>query len=250
MIPFIDLHCHLDLCSDTEGAISRAEAAGVRMVTSGIHPPSNRQALEYASAHNSVKASLGLYPIDALHRESGDFVIDVDGEIEFIRQNSDRIMAIGEIGLDYKTGQNKVEQKELFIRFLELARELEKPVIIHSRDAESDALDILSEYDDLKVVLHCFSGKKELVKRADSLGISFTIPTNIVRSDHFKDLVSIVPINRLFCETDSPFLSPYPGKRNEPAYVIESYKEIARIKGLELSETANLIFNNYQRVFE
>jgi TatD DNase family protein len=248
MVPFIDLHCHLDLVKDPLGAIKRAEEASVRIVTSGIHPQSNRLALEYASAHESVKASIGLYPIDAMQRESGGFIINIDDEVEFMRKSAESIIAIGEIGLDYKTGSKKEEQKELFLRLLNLAIELDKPVIIHSREAERDAIDILAHHEG-KAILHCFSGPIELVKRAADIGCFFTVPTSIVRNDHFKELVKAVPISQLFCETDSPFLSPFPGKRNEPAFVIESYKAIAAIKGLDLSETANLVYSNYQRVF-
>ncbi|MEM4268099.1 MAG: TatD family hydrolase [Candidatus Woesearchaeota archaeon] len=261
MTMFIDLHCHLDhylFESDIPIIISNARKAGIKhLVVSGISPKSNRFALSLAQKFPEiVKASIGLYPIDALqneilssnvHKEILEF--SVDSELEFIERNRRKIVALGEMGLDYKTGERKDDQKHLFIRQLELAKRLRKPVIIHSRHAEEDVLDILGGYK-LNVVLHCFSGNKRLVKRASDLGYYFTIPTHVVRSQQFQDIIRAVPLSQLFCETDSPYLSPFANRRNEPAFVVESYKKIAEIKGTTLLETGHSIYMNWQRVFE
>ncbi len=248
---FIDLHAHLDLIKDIDKALRDAEKAGVSVIlASGIHPKSNRMTLELAKKHEMVRASVGLYPIDALKTEISPerYSVDVDAEIRFIRENRDNISAIGEIGLDYKTGKDRNEQEKLFCRMLDLAAELDKPVIIHSRKAEADALSILKGYD-LKVILHCFSGKKKLVEKAIIRGYLFTVPTIIVKSEQFQHLAHTAPLNQLFCETDSPFMSPFEGKKNEPAFVVESYKKIADIRGLDLTEVKNIIYSNWQRVF-
>ena len=145
---------------------------------------------------------------------------------------------------------NKKLQKQVFIKQLELAKKIDIPVIIHSRKAELDALDILEDQGMKKVVMHCFCGRKHLVKRAADLGYYFSIPTNIVRAQNFQQIVEKVNINQLLSETDTPFLSPFKDKRNEPAFVIESVKKIAEIKGFELKEVENNILLNYKRLFE
>jgi len=247
---FIDLHSHLDICDNPEQAVQNAVKAGLKIaVVSGIHHESIKKCLEYAENNNIIKASIGLYPVDALRTELGNYEADIDSELKFIEENLDKTVAIGEIGLDYKTGSDKEAQQTLFRRQLDLAKKHNKPVIIHSRKAELDVLDIVDEYD-LKVILHCFSAKKKLVQRAREAGYFFTIPTCVVRSEHFQQIAKDTPINQLFCETDAPYLSPFPDKRNEPAFVVEAYKKIAEIKELDITEVANLIYNNWQRTFE
>ena len=140
-------------------------------------------------------------------------------------------------------------QKVVFEKIINLAEKIKKPIIIHSRKAESDVIDILESSKIKKVLLHCFSGKKNLVKKGADLGYYFSIPTNIVRAHNFQLMAETVNINQLFCETDSPYLSPFKEKQNEPAFVIESYKKIAKIKRMELEEVINNVWMNWQRVF-
>jgi TatD DNase family protein len=251
---FIDLHCHLDhhlLNRHVADIVGRAKVAGLKcIVTSGLHPESNRMALELCRTYPIVRASLGLYPIDALQREMGsDYLVNVDEELAFIKEQGEKVLAIGEIGLDYKTGHDREAQKGLFRRQLDLAVELQKPVIIHSRAAEPDVLEILAMYPGLTIILHCFSGKKKLMLQARDRGYFFTIPTHIGRASQFQELAKAVQLNQLFCETDAPFLSPFRHTSNEPAFVVESYRKIAEIKGITLEETSRIVFNNWQRVF-
>ncbi|MBW2988861.1 TatD family hydrolase [Candidatus Woesearchaeota archaeon] len=251
---FIDVHCHLDfegLIERLDSVIKNARNAGLKtIVTSGITPETNRKALEIASKYpDIVKPSLGLYPIDALSREGQDKNLDVDKELEFWNKNKGRFISIGEVGLDYKNGKDKKMQKEVFEKVLDTAKKLKKPVIIHSRKAELDAIGILESSGIKKVVMHCFSGRKHLIKKAYDLGYSFSVPTNVVRLQQFQEMVREIDINRLFCETDSPFLSPFREKRNEPAFVAESYKKIAEIKGMDLEEVEKNIWMNFERVF-
>jgi TatD DNase family protein len=251
---YIDLHSHIDMYKEDEipQIVENAKTAGLKViVTSGIDPKSNRQILELIKRFPIVKGSMGLYPIDALAVEQGkEPNIDIDAEIEFIKKNKDKICAIGEIGLDYKNGNNKVMQKELFQKLLSLAEQINKPVIIHSRKAEADAIEILESTSNNKIILHCFSGKKNLMLRARDNGWYFTVPTNIVRSDQFQFMAKEVNLSHLFCETDSPFLSPFPEMRNEPAFVVESYKKIAEIKKMDLEEVSKIIYMNWQKVFD
>ncbi len=250
----IDVHCHLDfkgIIERLDEVIQNAKKAGVkRIVTSGITPETNKLILEIAKKYDIVKPSFGLYPMDALTRESNEENnFDVDKELEFWNKNKDKFISIGEIGLDYKNGKDKAMQKSVFEKVLDIAKKLDKPVIIHSRKAEEDALNILESSGIKKVIMHCFSGKKRLVTRAYDLGYYFTIPTHVVRLQQFQDMAKEIDINHLFCETDSPFLSPFKEKLNEPAFVIESYKKIAEVKGMELQEVINNIWMNFEKLF-
>jgi TatD DNase family protein len=257
----VDAHCHLDhvlFKDDLDQVIERAKSAGVKaIITSGINPESNRKALSLANKYNIIKVSLGMYPVDALAKEIevGEYpmqpnVFDVDEELKFIEQNKDKCVAIGECGLDYHwiKGKNK-EQKELFSKIISLVEKLKKPIIVHTREAEADAVEMLESSKITKIILHCFSGKKALVKRAYEHGWHFTIPTNIVRSHHFQGIVKLVNISQLLTETDAPYLSPFKEKKNEPAFVIETIKKIAEIKKMDTEEVANNIYMNYQRLF-
>jgi len=251
----IDIHCHLDfegIIERLDEVIANAKKAGLKaIVTSGVNPATNRKILEIADKYpDIVKPSFGLYPMDALTRETEEKnQFDVDKELEFLQKNKDRFISLGEVGLDYKNGKDKTMQKAVFEKILQTAKKLNKTVIIHSRKAELDALDILESSGIKKVIMHCFSGRKHLVQRAYDLGYYFSIPTNVVRLQQFRDMVKEIDINHLFCETDAPFLSPFKDKRNEPAFVVESYKKIAEIKKLELEEVEKNIWVNFQRLF-
>ena len=251
---FIDVHCHLDfegLVERLGEVIENAKKAGLKAIlTSGVNPETNRKILEIAEKYDIVKPSFGLYPMDALSRETDDKnQFDVDEELLFLEQNKDKFISIGEVGLDYKNGKDKQMQKTVFEKVLETGKKINKTVIIHSRKAESDALDILESMEMKKVIMHCFSARKHLIKRAYDLGYYFSIPTNVVRLQQFQDMIKEIDINHLFCETDAPFLSPFKDKRNEPAFVVESYKKIAEIKNLALEEVENNIWMNFQKLF-
>lgn len=241
----VDSHCHLDIVDDIDGAIERAAKAGVKaIVTSGVDIKSNRAALELAKKYSLVKASLGLYPTQVLALSDKE----IDAEIDFIRQHKDDCIIVGEIGLDYKELEEKEGQQEMFRRFISLAGELGKPLIVHSRKAEADAISILEEMRAAKVIMHCFSGKKQLIRRCIDDKYMFSIPANIVFSEHFQNLVKMCPLNQLLTETDSPLLSPFKGRPNEPRFVIESVKKIAEIKGLDVEETKRIIYSNWQNL--
>ena len=256
----IDAHSHLDhhlIAKNAEEIVQRAKAAGLKyIVSNGINPETNRKCLELSEKYPMIKCAMGLYPKSALKKETesgeypmgfGDF--DTDGEISFIRKHKNKIVAISEVGLDFVGGEVK-EQIEDFEKMIKLAKELNKPVVVHSRKAEQKAIEVLEGFNYKKVVMHCFCGKKSLIKRASDNNWFFTVPTVVVRSHQFQDLVKNVGISQLFCETDSPYLSPYKEKMNEPAFVIESYKKIAEIKNMEMIEVVNNIYMNWQRVFE
>ena len=132
---------------------------------------------------------------------------------------------------------------------IELAEKIKKPILIHSRKAELDCIEMLESSKLKKIIMHCFTGKKRLVKIIMDNGWFLTIPTCVARSLQFQDIAKNVPLNQLFCETDAPYLSPYKDRRNEPAFIIESYKKLAEIKRMELTEVVNNIWMNWQKTF-
>ena len=244
---FIDVHCHLDMCVDIAGAITRARAAGVAtIITQGVNPASNRAALELAARHGEVKAALGLYPIDALSLDD----TAIDEEMHFIRTQRKSVTAIGEVGLDFKDDTEKNEQqKYVFRKIISLAHELQKPLIVHSRYAENECIALLEEASAKRVIMHCFSGKWSLVQRIIANGWFLTVPTHVTRSEQIQRIAREIPLKYLLCETDAPFLHPQKLDNNEPALVVESYKMIALLKGLPLEDVATMIEKNYARLF-
>lgn len=251
----VDVHCHLDfegLRERLDEVIANAKSAQVKaIVTSGVDPATNKLALEIASRYpNIVRASFGLYPVDALTREGlSEKPYDVEAELAFLSKNKDRFAAVGEVGLDLHNGKDLKLQQDNFSKILEASKNLKKTVLIHSRKAEAQALDMLESHDMKNVIMHCFTAKKSLVKRAYDLGYCFSIPPVIVRLQQFQEMAETVDINHILTETDAPFLSPFKEKRNEPAFVAETIKKIAEIKKMDPIEVENNIWMNYQRLF-
>lgn len=258
MTIFIDTHAHLDhpmFSDDMDQVIERAQEAQVKVILAqGLDPVSNRAVLDLSKKYDIVRPALGIYPPDALAKEMEEDQnprplpeFDIDEELAFIKQSNP--IALGEIGLEYKNGTDIPSQKVLFQKFIELSEKTRIPMIIHSRKAELDVVEMLESSNARHVLLHCFCGRKHLVKRAADNGWSFSVSTNIVRSEQFQAMAKEVHISQLFTETDSPYLSPFPGKRNEPAFVVEATKKIAELKGMTVEDTANNIFMNYQNLF-
>lgn len=247
-LPYIDVHCHLDLCADAKACVQRAREAGVgRIITQGVNIETNRKALRLSIEHNEVKAALGLYPVDALKLSDAK----INEEIEFIRRKKSLIVAIGEVGIDFKEDDYEHEkQKYIFRKMIVLAKEMDKPIIVHSRKAEEECIKILEEMQAKGVIMHCFCGKLGLIKRIVSNGWFLTIPTNVKYSQQFQSLAKESPLTQLFCETDSPYLHPDKLKDNEPMNVVESYKILALLKGLPLDDVRAMVWKNYLRVFE
>ena len=262
----VDVHCHLNH-KEFEGkldvVLDNAEKAGVKaIVVSGVNPAANREVLEMSRKHPLIKASLGIYPIDALGLAEGETglprqteKIDLDKEFAFMEEHKDEFVSIGEIGMDFHWADKEKtyeKQSENFRKIIQFAKKIKKPIVIHSRKAELACLDILEEElpnNEIPVDLHCFSGRKHLIRRAAELGYYFSIPPNIVKAQNFQIAVEIVPLTQLLTETDAPWLSPFRDKINEPAYVTETIKKIAEIKGLSVEEVADQIWKNYKKVF-
>jgi TatD DNase family protein len=244
----IDVHAHLEhgrFKDDLDLVIKRfKDAGGEFIINSGTDPERNREALELSKRFDCVRASFGMYPV-------GDYE-DVDGELAWIEKHLDDCVAIGEIGLDFddeERRRNAEGQKNLFRKMLEFAKRVDRPVVIHSRQAELEAIEILEDSGMKNVVMHCFCGEKDLIKRCVKNGWSFSIPPVIKRWDNFKVLVGVVPLEQLLTETDAPYLSPVVGERNESANVAVTIREIAKIKELDEEKVADQMFDNAKKLF-
>ncbi len=247
---FIDAHCHLDLYNEKEiqilQVVKNALSSGVEIiVANGVNPVSNRRVISLADIYPNVYPSLGLYPIDALKLTDKE----IDSEIDFIEENREKILAIGEVGMDFKEDTlNIKKQMEIFSKIISLSLRINKPLIVHSRKAEKEVIQLLENFKARKVIMHCFSGKFSLVKKIIDNNWILTIPTSVKSSEHFQKVIQEAPIENLLCETDSPYLHPDKKWPNEPALVVESYKKIAQIKNLPLDVVKEKIFQNYLRI--
>lgn len=247
----VDIHAHLGYedyyKDDLDEVIKRSKQKDVRyIITSGTTHKENIRALELSKKYDIVEASLGLYPTFALQLNEKQ----LQESLDFIKKNKKNIFAIGEIGLDYyEDSSNMQKQKDNFNKILELAEELKLPIIVHSRKAELDVIEILETTKIKNIIMHCFSGNFKLVKRIDNNNWFFSIPANIVHSEHFQKMAKEISLNKILTETDCPFLSPIRGKRNEPMNVEYTINKIAEIKNITSDETKKIIFMNFQKIF-
>ena len=191
---------------------------------------------------DKVKPALGMYPDKAVSLTDKE----IDEEIKLIKKSNP--VAIGEVGLDNFRVENIERQKEVLIKFINLAKELDIPIIVHSRKAEEETLKLLEENNAKKVIMHCFSGNKELTDKAIELNYYFTVPCSVTKNKTFRKLAKRIPLNKLLTETDAPYLSPRE-EPNEPAFIKDSIKKIAEIKQLTEEELEKIIFMNYQSIF-
>ena len=247
---YVDVHAHLfheDI--DAEKAIQEAENVGVKRIINNALSLDSKAKVKRLSINNDIcRSALGIYPWDSVS------ATDTDIETYIEELDMESFVAIGEVGLDYMFDETDdreaitARQKETFSRFIDKGKTLQKPLIIHSRGAEKDVLEMLETQNAFNPVLHSFTGSRKLWKRARDNGYYFSIPCSIVKSTHFQYLVEDVPIHQLLTETDSPYLSPdtYP---NTPKNIPLAVKKIANIKSLDEDETAYQIFMNYQRLF-
>jgi len=240
---FIDVHCHLDMLKNPEKIIDNAKSKGVGLiVANGTKPETNRKVIEL-SKFDEVLPALGVYPNEALLMRDSE----IDEEIKFIRET--KPSAIGEVGMDFVEYEDVNKQMEVFDRFIDLSKELEIPIIVHSRKAERECVDMLEKKEAKKVIMHYFSGKLNLLDKIVSNGWFLSIPTCVKNSQHFQQVIEKVPIESLLCETDSPYSHPDKEFPNEPANVIESYKKISEIKGISLEEVEKKLEDNFNRLF-
>lgn len=256
---FVDSHAHIDgeeYDADRDDVVTRAREAGVRAILNvGTGDPQSgslERAVEVAERYEGVYAAVGVHPHDARLFDDA-----AERRIQNLIEQSKKVIAFGEIGLDYHYDHSPREvQRACFRRQLRMARALSLPVIIHSREADEDTVNILSAeltgYE-RRGVMHCFGGSLEMMRRVVELGflISFAGNVTFKKADNLRDVAREVPINRLLIETDCPFLTPVPfrGKRNEPARVVEVARCLAGIHGTPVEEMGRLTAENFKHFF-
>lgn len=217
----------------------------VRMINSGVDYSTNARSLELARKYDFISATLGLSPniLESIKEP------ELDRIFEQIKENAGQALGIGEAGLDYyhcKNAPARQRQAVVFKRVIDLAASLDMPLVIHSRDAEQPALEMVKHLD--RVVFHCYSGSLATMKEAIDRGFYISLATNLCRSGLHQILAKNVSLDRLLVETDSPFLSPRRG-RNEPSFVLDSVRLIARLRGREPQEIARITADNTKRIY-
>lgn len=251
-----DSHCHLDdrqFDKDREAVIGRAISAGVELmlsVGSGDGPPDLEAGIRMAEAHPAVYATVGVHPHDARKVDESTY-----RRLAGLLRHP-RVVALGEIGLDYHYDNSPREtQREVFAAQLRLAREAGKPIVIHTREAWEDTWSLLEEHwgaEGPGGIMHCFSGGPGEAERSLAMGfyVSFTGIVTFPKADLVRDAARLVPLGRLLVETDAPYLAPVPyyRKRNEPAYVVETARALARIRGESFEELAAATTANFRRL--
>ena len=240
---FIDTHCHIfkEYYDNITEVIN--EMKDNIMIVSGYNSSSNKEVIELVNKYPNVYGTIGLHPeeVNNISENSFDFIIE--------NINNPKIVGIGEIGLDYHyVSDNKELQKDIFIKQMNIARKYNKTVVIHSRDAILDTVNIIKEYQDLKIVMHCYSSSlevaRDLIKMNVKLGIGGVV--TFKNGVKLKEVVQNVPIENLLLETDSPYMSPEPlrGKQNKPYNCYLIAKKIAELKGISLESVLKITTSN------
>ncbi|MCU1284341.1 MAG: Hydrolase TatD [Acidobacteriales bacterium] len=260
---YVDSHAHLEgeqFEPDRDAMLQRARDAGINTILaigSGTGPGSLDCAIRFAEKYNWIYATIGIHPHEAKLATESDYA-----ELEILSKNP-RVIAWGEIGLDYHYDHSPRDvQKSVFLRQMEMARVAQLPIVIHCRPSDNtenawdDTLDILRKYwapTGLGGVLHCFTGTLQHMRAALDIGfmISFSGNVTFAKAQNIRDAAKEVPLNKMFIETDSPFLAPAPlrGKRNEPAYVVKVAEKIAEVRGVSVSDIAQATTANFHRFF-
>jgi TatD DNase family protein len=256
---FVDSHAHIDgeeYDVDRDEVVKRAREAGVCSIlnvgTGDPHSGSLERAVEVAERYEDVYAAVGVHPHDARL-----FDDEAARRIQALVKGSSRVIALGEIGLDYHYDNSPREvQREVFTRQLGLAREMGLPVVIHSREADEDTVSILQKEwgaNERGGVMHCFGGSLGMMEQVVELGFMVSFAGNVTfkKAEDLRKVARHVPLERLLIETDCPFLTPVPfrGRRNEPALVIEVARFLAELHEMTTEEMGRLTTDNFARFF-
>ncbi len=252
-----DSHCHLDdtqFAEDRAATIERAQAAGVEYmlaIGTGNGPPDLEAAIRLADEWPMIYATVGVHPNDASKIDDHTF-----RHLEHLLTHP-KVRAIGEIGLDYHWGVPKELQLPVFTEQLAIAAEARMPIVIHTRDAWEDTLEVLRTRwapTGLPCVMHCFTGDERQARECLDLGfhLAFGGVTTFPKSALIREAARITPLDRMLIETDAPYLAPVPhrGKRNEPAFVAHTAKTIADVRGLPLEDLARQTTGNFVKLFD
>ena len=252
----VDSHCHLDdeqFNPDRPGVIQRAREAGLKYCLSigtGDGPPDLAVAIRQAEQHDFVYATVGVHPNDAAKVKDGTFQ-DLAGLLQH-----PKLKALGEIGLDYHWDIPKDVQMPVFLQQLEIAAAAKMPIVIHTRDAWADTLEVLRTHwapRGLPGIMHCFSGTPAQAEASLAAGFYLSFAGNVTypRSTGIQQVAASAPADRILVETDAPFLAPIPhrGQRNEPALVVHTAAYLANLRGISAEALANLTTANFKTLF-
>lgn len=247
-----DAHAHYDdekFNDDRESVLSTIEANGVcGVVNASVDIPTCKTVIEYTQKHPIIYGAVGIHPenLDGLSEDYLDILAKLYTE-------NKKVVAIGEIGLDYYWDIPKEPQQKIFAEQLGLVNDLDAPVVIHDREAHKDTLDFLKKYRPKSALLHCYSGSAEFLKEILPLGCFISLGGTVTfkNARHSVEVAQAVPLDRLLLETDSPYLSPVPfrGKRNQSDYIIYVAKKIAELKGMTAQEILNITKDNAKRFY-
>ncbi len=244
-----DIHFHLELTDDIDNILKRAKDNNVKnFIISGCDLKGIQDGLEIINKYDNVYLTIGFHPdeVDNFNNNSISYLKD-------LIKNNRKIIGIGEIGLDYYHNKdNKDKQIKMFKMQLDLAKELDLPVVIHSRDAYQDTYDILKEYN-LKTTIHCFSGSLENAKRYIDLGYFLGIGgVSTFKNTNLKETLKNIDLSHIVLETDSPYLTPEPYRkeRNEPMYIKVIAENLSNIKGVSLPEVTRITTNNVLNIYK
>jgi len=249
---FIDTHCHLtDEYLDTKefnSVIKRASDAGVeKLICPCADPADIEKAIVIINQYENVYATIGIHP-EFARKYSADDIINLKKYV-----NHNRVIGIGEIGLDYHYGaDDKKQQIALFENQIQIAKDSNLPIAIHTRDAEIDTVEILNKTD-ICGVMHCFTGSWEFARKMLDRGFLFSASGILTfkNSDELRETFTKIPMDRIVIETDSPYCAPIPyrGKTCEPAFVVETAKVISQIKNLQISDLEYILMENTKRLY-
>lgn len=270
--PFFDAHTHAHFAgfeSDYRQVIARALQADIKLINVGTLLETSRRAVAVAHEFegDGVWAAVGMHPShaggDSFHdkQEVADMSVveDFDHDAFATLAADPKVVAIGECGLDYfrlpegAAAPTIAKQKEVFLRHIDLSREVKKPLMIHCREAFGDLINVLqsTRHNLAPGVIHFFTGTQEDARQLLDLGFSFTFGGVVTFTNAYDEIVQSIPMENILSETDAPYVAPVPyrGKRNEPLYVVETVKKLAQLKGVTLDQMRETIWQNGQRIF-
>lgn len=246
---YVDVHAHLNeeiFDKDRNEILKNCKEKEIFVINCSGDKKGNKKSLELLDYPN-VKVCLGIYPVQTAEMRDSEFF----DELNFIEKNKDKISGIGEVGLDFHWIKDKKKQEKQIERFKEIiwmANKNKLPLNVHSRKAEKETIEILSESAKVPVIIHCFGGSLTLANEGIKSGFYFSIPPIIIRSNSFKALARKIPITQLLTETDSPYLGPTK-ERNTPENIPIVVKQIAEIKEIDFLKAQKQLLKNAQKVF-
>lgn len=248
----IDTHSHIDMIDcDAETIIAEAKEFGLeKIIVPSADRSSFEKVLDLSEKYDEVYCALGVHPTEVL---KSNFEEDLNLVKEL--SNNKKVVAVGEIGLDYYWDRSFVdEQKKYFLKQIEIAQELKLPILIHDREAHGDCFELLKNVTDIPVVMHCFSGSLEFAEQCIEKGfyIAFGGVLTFKNSKKMKEVAKNIPLEYILLETDAPYLTPEPhrGRENHPAYVKFVAEQLAELRGVSYDEIVKITSDNAKRIFK